>query len=78
MTCERAMRRKNRLKKNLNWLKSTTGIKVMMLYFWFFTRLLTNLLGVVFPFMNTFLFYKIQFEESTSFESVRPSSRLRK
>jgi hypothetical protein len=28
-----AMMRKKRLRKNLNWLKRTRGMKVMMLYF---------------------------------------------
>ena len=35
-----AMSRKNRLKKNLNWLNSTTGTKVMRLYFVFDSLLL--------------------------------------
>ena len=50
------MTKKNMLKKYLNWLKSTTGIKVIALYFWFFTWFEGKLLGVVFPFRNTFLF----------------------
>lgn len=29
---DRAIRRKKRLKKNLNWLNSTTGIRVQILY----------------------------------------------
>jgi hypothetical protein len=33
MNYERQINRKNRLKKNLNWLKRTTGTKVMKLYF---------------------------------------------
>jgi len=33
MNCERQIKRKNRLKKNLNWLNRTTGMKVMKLYF---------------------------------------------
>jgi hypothetical protein len=30
-----AMIRKKRLRKNLNWLMRTSGMKVITLYFWF-------------------------------------------
>lgn len=52
---EIAITRKNKLKKNLNWLMRTTGIKVMIEYFWLQSLLLQNLLGSVFPLMFSFL-----------------------
>lgn len=39
MSWVKAVTKKNILKKNLNWLKRTKGMKVMMLYLVFFTIL---------------------------------------
>jgi len=33
--CDSETIRKNKLKKNLNWLKRTTGMKFSVEYFWF-------------------------------------------
>ena len=33
MNCDKVISRKKKLKKNLNWLNNTTGMKVSMLYF---------------------------------------------
>ena len=49
MNCERAISRKNRLKKNLNWLNSTTGTKVRILYFWLFILFPVNECGNLLP-----------------------------
>ena len=39
MNCDNAITKKKKLKKNLNWLISTTGRKVITLYFWLFRLL---------------------------------------
>ena len=36
-SCERLMASWKKLKKSLNWLKSTRGRKLMTLYFWLLT-----------------------------------------
>ena len=54
---ERAMQRKKKLKKNLNWLMSTTGMNVTMLYFWLFSLFVGNDVGRVFPEHSNFRFF---------------------
>ena len=51
-----AMSRKKRLKKNLNWLKRTTGTKVTTLYFVLLSLLPGKCrVGSVCPFRNIYL-----------------------
>ena len=59
MNCERAMQRKKKLKKNLNWLISTTGMNVTMLYFWLFSRLVGKDVGRVLPEHSNFRFFTL-------------------
>lgn len=49
MNWERAISRKNILKKNLNWLYNTTGTKFSRLYFWFAILFDGKLRGIVYP-----------------------------
>lgn len=47
MNWERVKIKKNKLKKYLNWLNSTKGMKVAKLYFWLFSLLLGKVVGSV-------------------------------
>ncbi len=60
-SCERLMASWKKLKKSLNWLKSTRGRKLKRLYFWLLTALEIVFVGSLRPSIHTFRYTFISY-----------------